>query len=143
MFEDAWECTECGATYRRRPRRCRDCESTVFDPLDLPASPSDATPDRPAGDADDPRWVCERCGRVHEFRPSVCVACGTNDVAYRGPADERVDVSPGFPASPDAVRREAAAREIDDPVDPRELAFVVLVCTVFVVLLVLYTVGVL
>lgn len=141
MFEDSWECVDCGASYRTRPVRCGECGSPCFDPLDLPAPNRPTPPTGAPDDPDDSRWVCERCGRVHAFATSSCVACGAA-VERRGPPrDVPDDPPPGFPTSPDAVRREAAARERDVPVDPREAAVVVLVCTVFVVLLTLHTAG--
>jgi len=90
---------------------------------------------------DDGEWTCEQCGRTHDFEPTTCVACGSADVARDGhDADvpTGLEVPPGFPTSPEAVRMDARHRELENPVTLREILLLVGLCVGFLVGLTLF-----
>jgi len=142
MLADTWRCAECGATYRSRPTKCRSCGSVVLDPADFdpdePPAERQVRPVDPAGEGAEPQWHCEQCGRVHTFEPVTCVSCGAASFANTGPEPEDVpervrEIPPGFPTSPEAIRRDARNREYEEPVVLREIIWLVLLCVGFLV----------
>ena len=145
MARDTWRCVDCGRTYGSRPETCKNCGSPVLDPIGPMGGGTTRTAGRVAGDAreggDADRWVCEQCGRAHDFEPITCVTCGSTDVTR---ADREaypptgLEIPPGFPTSPEAVRLDARHRELDNPIVLREVLLLVGLCVGFLVGLTLF-----